>query len=172
MSPSSDDPATLRSAISAVLTLPVVVAFVLPLAIAAVDPYALGFTAWGLPCTGLGIVVVAGTVREFFTQGRGTLAPWDPPRHLVTTGLFARCRNPMYVGVLLTVFGDAWTFRAPIVAAYGAILAVAFHVRVLVYEEPWAARTFPDEWPDYRARVPRWLPRVRHREPDGDHEVG
>jgi protein-S-isoprenylcysteine O-methyltransferase Ste14 len=24
-------------------------------------------------------------------------------------------------------------------------------------EEPWLARTFPGEWPRYKARVPRWL---------------
>jgi len=155
------DRATLGSAVAAFLALPTIVAFVIPIAIAVLDPYAGGFTAWGTVGIALGIAVLGATVREFFTQGRGTLAPWDPPRQLVVTGLFARCRNPMYIGVVLTVLGHAWTFRSPLVAAYAVVIGVVFHVRVVVAEEPWAAQTFPAEWPTYRAQVPRWLPRRR-----------
>ena len=156
--PESRERATIASAVGAFLALPLIVAFVLPLTLVAGDPEA-GFTPWGLLGTALGVWVLGSTVREFFTQGRGTLAPWNPPRRLVTTGLFARCRNPMYVGVVATILGHAWTFQCARVAIYGVAMWVVFHVRVCWHEEPWAARSFPDAWPAYRARVPRWMPR-------------
>src|SRR5687768_12119356 len=54
-----------------------------------------------------GAVILAGlafagtTIWQFGTVGRGTLAPWDPPRHFVVTGLYRRLRNPMITGVVL-----------------------------------------------------------------------
>ena len=156
-----EQPASVASALAAFLALPTLVAFVFPLGIALGDSRALGFTPWGLVVTAIGVTVLLSTVRAFFTQGRGTLAPWNPPRALVVSGLFARCRNPMYVGVLLTIAGHASTFRSPSTAVYCAAFGLIFHLRVVLHEEPWARRTFPDDWPEYAGNVPRWLPRAR-----------
>jgi protein-S-isoprenylcysteine O-methyltransferase Ste14 len=108
--------------------------------------------AFGIP----GFLIFASTVIEFFRRGHGTLAPWDPPRALVATGLYAWCRNPMYVGVLLMIWGQGAWWRSGEVVIYGYCIAVMFHLRVLLYEEPWLARTFPAEWEGYRTRVKRW----------------
>lgn len=159
----SASPASLASAVGAVLVLPLVAAVIVPPVLAAVDPWASGRWWWGLAFVGVGAVVVSWTVVEFFTVGRGTLAPWDPPRQLVTVGLFAWCRNPMYLGVFTTVSGFAAAFRSWLVALYLVVLAVGFHVRVVRFEERWAERSFPDEWPGYAAHVPRWLPRPPSR---------
>ena len=105
----------------------------------------------------VGIVVLLACVREFYVAGKGTLAPWSPPRHLVTSGLYRFSRNPMYVGVLLVVIGWALGFRSRALAIYGLALAVAFHLRVVLGEEPWLARTHGEAWEQYRRRVPRWL---------------
>jgi len=78
-----------------------------------------------------------------------TVAPRAPPRKLVTSGPYRLSRNPMYIGVIDVLLG------------YALAVAIAFHLRVLVSEEPWARRTFGADWEDYRARVPRWLPRLR-----------
>ena len=97
------------------------------------------------------------TVREFYVAGRGTLAPWSPPRNLVTSGLHRDSRNPMYVGVLLILCGWAIGLWSWPLAIYAAGIAVVFHVRVLLHEEPFLARTHGDAWTAYRARVGRWL---------------
>ena len=107
-----------------------------------------------------GLAVLLWCVRDFYVAGKGTLAPWDPPRHLVRVGLYRYSRNPMYVGVLLILTGWATSFRTPTLAIYAVVVAILFHLRVLAHEEPWLARTFPGEWPAYRSRVPRWLIRV------------
>ena len=89
--------------------------------------------------------------------GRGTLAPWDPPRQLVTSGPYRVSRNPMYlgVGVILAAWCTLWSSRTLII--YTVLFMIGFHVRVLLVEEPWARRQFGAEWDAYRARVPRWV---------------
>lgn len=63
----------------------------------------------------------------------------------------------MYVGVSLITTGWAVGFHSWTLAGYTGALLGIFHLRVLVHEEPWLARTFGAEWTDYRKRVPRWL---------------
>jgi len=147
-------------ALLAFLALPGMVAFVVPLWIAWPD------RARGAFCWQGAIVVLAGgavlswCVRDFYVAGKGTLAPWDPPRRLVVVGLYRHVRNPMYVGVLTLVGGWAVLFWSWRLAAYAVLLALAFHLRVLLHEEPWLAAQFPDEWQRYRAQVRRWWPRL------------
>jgi protein-S-isoprenylcysteine O-methyltransferase Ste14 len=63
----------------------------------------------------------------------------------------------MYVAVLLVLVGWATMFSSRALWLYAAIVAIAFHLRVVFGEEPWLARTHGAEWTAYRARVPRWL---------------
>ncbi len=102
-------------------------------------------------------------MRDFYVIGRGTLAPWAPPRRLVVVGLYRLTRHPMYVGVLTLVAGIAAWRASPVVAGYAAALALVFHLRVVLDEEPVMARRFGDEWTAYRARVRRWLPAPARR---------
>jgi protein-S-isoprenylcysteine O-methyltransferase Ste14 len=122
----------------------------------------------------IGLIVIAigwGTLlwcaREFARRGRGTPAPYDPPRALVTGGLYEVVRNPMYAGVLVAIFGWALWYWSGRVVLYGAFVALAFHARVLLYEEPVLSRAFGADFDSYRARVPRWFPRLTARRARG-----
>src|SRR2546429_6570705 len=88
-------------------------------------------------------------VRDFFVSGRGTLAPWDPPRHLVVVGLYRFVRNPMYVGDLLLLAGWSLAAGSYWLAWYAALWAVVFHLRVIYHEEPSLRALFNTEWEDY-----------------------
>ena len=90
---------------------------------------------------------------------QGTLAPWDPPKKLVTVGLYRFVRNPIYIGVVGYVLGWSLIAGSRRMAVYAAVLAVGFHLRVVFYEEPTLARLFGNEWYRYRANVNRWWPR-------------
>src|SRR5438132_93883 len=54
-----------------------------------------------------GLTLVVATVRLFATEGKGTLAPWDPPRRMVVRGPYRYVRNPMISGVLTILLGEA-----------------------------------------------------------------
>ena len=140
----------------AFLALPTVVAFVVPWLLVS---HTTRVRTIALPILALGIVLLLWCVRDFYVAGQGTLAPWAPPKHLVTVGLYRVSRNPMYLAVLTILIGWAVAFGSVGLGIYAAMVAIAVHLRVVSYEEPWLARTFPDEWIAYRARVPRWLGR-------------
>jgi len=90
-------------------------------------------------------------------RGKGTLAPWSPPENLVVAGLYRYTRNPMYVAVTLILVGWAVSFGLRGLYLYAAAVAAAFHLRVVLGEEPWLARTHGAQWEEYARRVPRWL---------------
>jgi protein-S-isoprenylcysteine O-methyltransferase Ste14 len=150
----------LARALLAVAVLPGIFAGVLPWLIAAGDPWRGEGHDLGVVILGAGIGIVILCVRDFLVIGRGTLAPWDPPTKLVVVGLYRHVRNPMYVGVLTILAGTAICTGSPFVLAYALIVAIAFHLRVIFYEEPRLAAQFGADWIEYSNRVSRWLPRV------------
>jgi len=113
----------------------------------------------------VGALVLLWCVRDFYVAGKGTLAPWDPPRHLVSVGLYRFSRNPMYIGVLLILIGWTLAFRSRSLLLYACVVAILFHLRVVLYEEPWLSRTFLGEWPRFKSRVPRWLFSIDRSDP-------
>jgi protein-S-isoprenylcysteine O-methyltransferase Ste14 len=115
----------------------------------------------GLIPLALGVVLLFWCVRDFYVAGKGTLAPWTPPQDLVVVGLYRLSRNPMYIAVLLVLLGWAVAFRSRPLAFYALALAIAFHLRVVLHEEPFLARTHGERWTQYRARVPRWFSPIR-----------
>lgn len=150
-------------ALLAFLALPGVVAFAVPLLVLRPGRPVEDLSVSGTALLGIGILMLLWCVRDFYVLGRGTLAPWDPPRGLVVRGLYRWSRNPMYVAVLCIVAGWALLFRSWTLGLYAATLAVAFHLRVVHGEEPWLARTHGAAWFDYAARVPRWIGPLRRR---------
>lgn len=147
-------------AIISFIALPGTLAVLAPPLIAGFDPWKK--VPWGPG----GLVMMAGAaillwcVYAFLVAGKGTLAPWDPPKRLVVTGLYRRMRNPMYAGVLLLVVGWGLFLSSPLLYLYACVLALAFHIRVVQYEEPRLKIRFGDQWESYRRDVPRWLPKI------------
>jgi protein-S-isoprenylcysteine O-methyltransferase Ste14/pimeloyl-ACP methyl ester carboxylesterase len=144
-------------AFAAFLLLPGLVAFVVPLFIVSPRVREGTFNALALVLLVPGITLLLWCVRDFFVAGKGTLSPWDPPRNLVSSGPYRHSRNPMYVGVSLILWGWAIAFGSSALVLYALIVMAAFHIRVLVNEEPYLALTHGRRWDDYRARVPRWI---------------
>jgi protein-S-isoprenylcysteine O-methyltransferase Ste14 len=114
----------------------------------------------GGPLVLVGLTLIAWTVSLFARKGRGTLAPWDPPRHLVVLGPYQHVRNPMITGVSIVVLGEALALHSIGLAAWGAAVVAINHVYFILSEEPGLRRRFGDEYERYSRNVPRWLPRL------------
>jgi protein-S-isoprenylcysteine O-methyltransferase Ste14 len=108
----------------------------------------------------LGLAALVDCFRRFVSEGRGTPAPVLPPTQLVVRGVYRHVRNPMYVALLLIVIGQALLLGRFVLLGYAAALWLAFHVFVVLYEEPKLRRTFGVSYAAYRAAVPRWVPRA------------
>jgi protein-S-isoprenylcysteine O-methyltransferase Ste14 len=124
---------------------------------------------WGVPellallPIGAGAAILLRCVWDFARRGRGTLAPIDPPRTLVVSGLYRYVRNPMYVGVVTMLIGEAALFRSGGLLLWAALFFTMSHLFVLVYEEPTLSRRFGESYQGYRRAVGRWLPGRRYR---------
>lgn len=107
----------------------------------------------------LGAAIYLWCLWDFAITGRGTPAPIDPPKQLVVRGLYRYVRNPMYVGVLLVIAGWAALSGSGAVMRYGVMIALVFHLFVILVEEPMLRRQFGEAYDTYRGTVPRWVPR-------------
>ena len=122
----------------------------------------------------IGALIVVWCALAFALVGKGTPAPFDPPRRLVVVGPYRYVRNPMYLGAGLAVFGSALVYESYAVLAYLAIAAVIVSIFVVGYEEPTLRRAFGQEYVEYCRRVHRWRPRFTPVGPtstDGGHDA-
>jgi protein-S-isoprenylcysteine O-methyltransferase Ste14 len=113
----------------------------------------------GIVVGAVGGAVALWCIIAFAVIGKGTPAPFDPPRRLVDSGPYRYVRNPMYLGGALALGGAAVYYRSMPLAGYLLLFAVATHCFVVWYEEPTLSRLFGGDYQAYRSRVHRWLPR-------------
>ena len=154
-----------------ILLLPTMVAVVVPQWIlrsyAATDtrwlagPAALAGRTLGVIVMLAGVSLVAWCIALFARVGRGTLAPWDPTSRLVAVGPYRHTRNPMITGVATTLVGEAIFTGSRWLALWAATFIAINHIYFLVSEEPGLEARFGDSYREYKAAVPRWIPRLR-----------
>lgn len=115
----------------------------------------------GVAVIAVGLVLFASSLRRFATEGQGTLAPWDPPRHLVVRGPYRFVRNPMISGVIFVLFGEALLLASIPHAEWALIFLVVNLISIPLVEEPQLAKRFGDSYREYCRHVPRVFPRLR-----------
>jgi len=101
------------------------------------------------------------TAWDFVFAGKGTPAPVGPPRMLVSRRLYRIVRNPMYIGVLFILVGEAILFMSWTLLAYAGLAWFLFHLFVVCYEEPNLRKKFGASYEEYLNSVPRWIPRAK-----------
>jgi protein-S-isoprenylcysteine O-methyltransferase Ste14 len=112
----------------------------------------------GMLIVAIGTVIALWCVFTFVFMGKGTPAPFDPPRKLVIRGPYRFVRNPMYIGAGLTLAGVALFYESLSISIYTCMFFLITHLFVVFYEEPTLRRTFGDEYEVYCRRVRRWRP--------------
>jgi protein-S-isoprenylcysteine O-methyltransferase Ste14 len=125
-----------------------------------IQPTAMG--AWqvaGMLLGASGAVLAITCIFTFVFAGRGTPAPFDPPRRLVVQGPYRLVRNPMYLGAGLALSGAALFYQSIPLLGYAVLFLLITHVFVVLYEEPTLRRTFDEDYQTYCRRVGRWWPK-------------
>ena len=153
-----------------VAILPFVVTVVIPLWIARDErttpslgstPLELTAQTLGAASLALGLWLFGYSLRHFAIRGRGTLAPWDPPRTLVVSGPYRYVRNPMISGVVFILFAEALLLRSTAHAVWALGFLAANFVVIPLIEEPQLETRFGESYREYTRHVGRLIPRLR-----------
>jgi protein-S-isoprenylcysteine O-methyltransferase Ste14 len=120
---------------------------------------------WALARVAGGILIAAGLVPiassfAAFIQARGTPVPVAAPPSLVVRGFYRYVRNPIYVGFLIVLAGQALLFGSLGLVEYAAVAWCIGAAAVRFYEEPTLMRKFGPEYETYRSAVRAWIPRL------------
>ena len=116
--------------------------------------------AGGMAVSALGAALVLWCLLAFVREGKGTPAPFDPPRRLVVLGPYRFVRNPMYEGAGLALIGAALFYESYSLLAYSGLFFIVTHLFVVFNEEPRLTISFGQDYIAYCKTVGRWLPRL------------
>src|SRR5215813_825027 len=108
----------------------------------------------------IGLFIMTVCICSFVRIGRGTLAPWSPTKRLVIKGLYRYVRNPMILGVLTVLLGEALIVRSESILIWAGVFFIINTIYFIVYEEPNLEQRFGDDYREYKKHVSRWLPRL------------
>jgi protein-S-isoprenylcysteine O-methyltransferase Ste14 len=97
----------------------------------------------------------------FHIIGKGTLAPWDPPKEFITQGIYLHTRNPMITGGLITLLGEVFVFGSIFLLAWWLTFFISKTMYFIYHEEPELEKRFGSAYIDYKKNVPRWIPRFK-----------
>ena len=124
-----------------------------------------------------GIIIVSAlfllvsTILNFARRGKGTLAPWDPPKRLVITGPYRYSRNPMISAVILILFGQVIMLGSVPLLLWFIWFATVNALYIVFKEEPLLTEKFGDDYLKYKSYVPRFFPRLTPWTPKETDEV-
>jgi len=155
--------------LGAIAALPGLVAVVVPLWLARQNHVvltapadlttALGQVA-GTVLLAIGLGLFSASLYYFWSRGRGTLAPWDPPRRFVIDGPYRFVRNPMISGVIFVLLGEAAVLRSRPHAVWAGLVILINVLYIPAIEEPMLAERFGEGYLQYKRGVRRFLPRL------------
>jgi protein-S-isoprenylcysteine O-methyltransferase Ste14 len=109
----------------------------------------------GAALIGAGLALVIPANLAFRSAGT-RVEPWKPSTALVTDGIFARLRNPMYVGGTLFLSGLAIALASDWMLVMTVVFAIILHFGVVRREERYLEAKFGDAYRNYRTKVPRY----------------
>lgn len=109
----------------------------------------------------IGLILSIWTAALFLKFGKGTPAPWDPPKKLVIRGPYCYVRNPMIISVMLILLAEALLFQSWPIAAWLVVFFIGNSIYFPLVEEKTLEKRFGDDYREYQAHVRRWIPRLR-----------
>jgi protein-S-isoprenylcysteine O-methyltransferase Ste14 len=109
-----------------------------------------------------GMAVTFWLIAQHYLASADTFLEMQPGQKLLTPGLYAFSRNPMYLSELAFWFGWALFYGSITVLGGFLLWFVMFNFEIVPYEERDLERRFGEAYRQYKQMVPRWL-RLRRR---------
>jgi len=120
------------------------------------------FLFWvALLAASIGLCLSIWTVTLFLKFGKGTPAPWDPPKKLVIRGPYCYVRNPMIISMLFMLLAEALLFQSWPIAGWLVVFFIGNSIYFPLAEEKSLEKRFGNDYREYKAHVRRWIPRLR-----------
>lgn len=110
----------------------------------------------GLAFGGFGLALIAWAGSRFLRAGT-PLPPHRPTSALVTTGPYARSRNPIYLGLAFVYLGVVCATASLGILIFFPAVVLVMEFGVIRREERYLERRFGSDYRDYKQRVRRWL---------------
>lgn len=92
-----------------------------------------------------------------FRRHRTNIEAFREPNNLITSGIFAITRNPIYIGFLIAIIGAAFYFNQPLAFVFVPVFFLLADLWYIPHEEKDATRIFGQEFEAYKKRVRRWI---------------
>ena len=102
-------------------------------------------------------LIFAYVTRLFETKADGTPIFIEPTKRLVSSGLYSRTRNPIYMGHVLYSIGFILLFGRPLLIVFTIVVIIKINILVRYWEEPHLLIKFGNEYVRYCKDVPRWI---------------
>lgn len=104
-----------------------------------------------------GILLLIYCTKLFFILGKGTPVPTEPPKKLVTSGIYKYSRNPIYLGYFLILLGYFFFFGYLSLLIYFVLFISGTNLLVIFHEEPILKERFGKYYEDYLQKTQRWF---------------
>ncbi len=117
-------------------------------------------TGWwplvGIIPIGMGVLMALVAARQF-AKADTNIIPLSRSTALVTDGVFALTRNPMYTGMTAVLMGIALLLNSYLPWVMVAIFVAIIRVLFIRHEEALMEETFGEEYLAYKSKVRRWI---------------
>jgi protein-S-isoprenylcysteine O-methyltransferase Ste14 len=123
--------------------------------------FAIAVMAFGCAILAVAVLVLVRNFARFVVEGRGTPSPVLQTERLVVGGDYRFVRNPMYLGVISAILGQAMIFGSLALLAYALAVWAMMATFVRWYEEPLLLNRYGEEYQRYQRGVRAWVPRLR-----------
>jgi protein-S-isoprenylcysteine O-methyltransferase Ste14 len=108
----------------------------------------------------LGLSLATWTMWLFANKGKGTAAPWNPPKKLVVEGPYAYVRNPMITSVFMMQIAEALLLNSWLAFGLFGLFLFGNMLYFPLFEEKDLEKRFGNDYRTYKRNVPRWIPRL------------
>ncbi len=154
----------MKKCIKSILILPFNVTVIVPLLILYFSKYEYSDTnfyrlVFGILLLLTGLFFATWTIILFYKIGKGTLAPWAPPKYLITEGPYQYTRNPMITGVLFILFSEYLILNSINLLYWFVFFFLLNCIYFKLFEEKQLVERFGEEYLNYRENVPMWIPK-------------